>query len=91
MLSSPFKAGNLKGTVYFFETEQDVLERNFHEVGQGHITVVSSGAVKIIGEGWEKEIEVGGVIDLPDGQWHEIKAIKSKTKIVNIDKGITNV
>ena len=91
MLSSSFKAGNLKATVYFFETENDILERHFHEVGQGHITVVSSGTVKIIGEGWEKEVDVGGVIDLPDGQWHEIKAIKANTKIVNIDKGVASV
>lgn len=91
LLSSPFKVGILEGTVYFFETDTDVLERHFHEIGQGHITIVSSGAVKIIGEGWEKEVEVGGVVDLPDGQSHEIKALKPRTKIVNINKGNLDV
>ena len=87
LLNTDFKAGDLKGSVYLFETEQDVLERHFHGVGQGHITIVASGAVKIIGEGWEKEVDVGGVVDLPDGQSHEIRATKPNTKIVNINKG----
>ena len=91
LLSSQFKAGQLEGIVYFFETEKDVLEKHFHEVGQGHITIVSSGAVKIVGEGWEKEVNTGGVVDLPDGQWHEIQATKPNTKIVNINKGFFNV
>lgn len=91
LLSTPFKVGVLEGTIYFFETDQDTLERHFHEIGQGHITIVSSGAVKIIGEGWEKEVDVGGVIDLPDGQSHEIRAIKANTKIVNINKGAISV
>jgi quercetin dioxygenase-like cupin family protein len=91
LLNSPFSAGNLTGTVYFFETSNDVLERHFHEVGLGHITIVSSGAVKIVGQEWEKVVNVGGVIDLPDGQWHEIYALKDNTKIVNINKGGLNV
>lgn len=91
LLNSPFKAGVLTGIVYLFETDKDILERHFHEVGQGHITVVSSGSVKVIGEGWEKEVKTGGVVDLPDGQWHEIHALENNTKIVNINKGEANV
>ena len=87
LLSSELKAGKLTGIVYLFEKTNDVLERHFHEVGTGHITVVSSGSVKIIGDGWEKEVKIGGVVDLPDGQSHEIIALEDNTKIVNINKG----
>lgn len=90
LLSSPFKAGILEGMVYVFETAQDVLERHFHEIGQGHITIVSSGAVQISGDGWNKKVSAGGVVDLPDGQWHEICALEANTKIVNINKGRLN-
>ena len=87
LLSSPFKAGGLEGAVIFFEACGDVLERHYHAKGEGHITVVSSGSVKIVGEKWEEEVSVGRVIDLPDGQWHEIIALENNTKIVNINKG----
>jgi len=87
LLSSDFKAGKLTGVVYLFEKTNDVLSRHFHEVDMGHITVVSSGSVKIIGDGWEKEVETGCVIDLPDNQSHEIIALEDNTKIVNINKG----
>lgn len=87
LLSSELKVGNLTGVVYLFEKANDVLKRHFHEVGAGHITVVSSGSVKVIGDGWEKEIKIGSVVDLPDGQSHEIIALEDNTKIVNINKG----
>ena len=85
--SSELKVGKLTGVVYFFEKTNDVLKRHFHETGMGHITVVSSGSVRIIGDDWEKEIKIGGVIDLPDNQSHEIIALEDNTKIVNINKG----
>lgn len=87
LLSSDFRAGKLAGIVYLFEKTNDILERHFHEVGMGHITIVSSGSVKIIGEKWEEKVSMGRVIDLPDGQWHEIIALEDNTKIVNINKG----
>lgn len=87
LLDSKFQAGKLTGVVYLFENNNDVLPNHFHGIGAGHITVVSSGSVKIIGEGWEKEVKTGGVVDLPDGQWHEIIALEGNTKIVNINKG----
>ncbi len=87
LLSSELRTGKLTGIVYLFEKTNDVLERHFHEAGMGHITVVSSGSVKIIGEGWEKEVKTGGVVDLPDREWHEIIALEDNTKIVNINKG----
>jgi quercetin dioxygenase-like cupin family protein len=85
--SSELKAGKLTGVVYLFEKTNDVLGRHFHEAGMGHITVVSSGSVRIIGDGWKKELKIGNVIDLPDNQSHEIIALEDNTKIVNINKG----
>jgi hypothetical protein len=85
--SSELKIGKLTGVIYLFEKKNDVLERHFHEAGAGHITIVSSGSVKIIGDGWEKEAKIGNVIDLPDHESHEIIALEDNTKIVNINKG----
>jgi quercetin dioxygenase-like cupin family protein len=85
--SSELKAGKLTGVVYLFEKANDILERHFHEAGAGHITVVSSGSVRIIGDGWEKELKIGNVMDLPDHESHEIIALEDNTKIVNINKG----
>lgn len=85
--SSELRVGKLTGVVYLFEKTNDILTRHFHEAGTGHITVVSSGSVRVIGDGWEKELKVGNVMDLPDGQSHEIIALEDNTKIVNINKG----
>lgn len=85
--SSQLKIGKLTGVVYLFEKTNDILPMHFHGAGEGHITIVSSGSVKITGEGWEKKAQIGNVIDLPDNQSHEIVALEDNTKIVNINKG----
>lgn len=89
--TSEFKAGNLQGTVYLFESNGDVLAEHYHPKDEGHITFVIKGSVKIesklLENNWERVGKIGDFFDLPDDQWHEITALEDDTKILNIQKG----
>jgi quercetin dioxygenase-like cupin family protein len=91
--TSEFKAGNLQGTVYLFESNGDVLSEHYHAKDEGHITFVIKGSVKIesklLENNWERIGKIGDFFDLPDDQWHEIIALEDNTKILNIRKGAT--
>jgi quercetin dioxygenase-like cupin family protein len=90
--ASEFKTGNLQGTVYLFESNGDVLSEHYHAKGEGHITFVIKGSVKIeskhLQNNWERISKIGDFLDLPDDQWHEITALEDDTKILNIQKGV---
>jgi len=86
LLSTPLETGNLKGVVYTFEKEGDVLPMHFHGEGNAHITIVARGRVKIHGDNWEMEKEAGAVIDFPAEQSHEFIALEDNSRIVNITK-----
>jgi quercetin dioxygenase-like cupin family protein len=81
-----FKAGKLTGFILNFKKSGDVLSRHFHSVGEGHITIVVSGSVKIDGKNWSKVYKIGNVVDLPVNEFHEITSLEDSTKILNINK-----
>jgi quercetin dioxygenase-like cupin family protein len=88
---SDFKTGKLTGTVYLFDLKDDVLTEHYHAKGQGHITFVVKGSIKIesklLEKNWERIGKAGDFFDLPDDQWHEFTALEDGTKILNIQKG----
>jgi len=88
---TPFEVNQLSGNVYLFESKGDVLSEHYHAKGEGHITFVIKGSVKIeskhLQNNWERIGKIGNFFDLPDDQWHEIIALEDDTKILNIKKG----
>ena len=86
LLSTPFNAGRLSGTVYTFEKTGDILPMHTHTGGNAHITIVARGKIKAHGNEWEAEYSSGAVIDFPTNQSHEFIALEDNSRIVNITK-----
>jgi quercetin dioxygenase-like cupin family protein len=82
-----FSLGKLTGTIFDFETEGDVLAMHTHTEDDVHITVVARGSFRAHGNGWERIVKSGDVIDFPPHQQHEFVALEDKSRIVNIVKG----
>ena len=89
--ATEFKTGALLGAVYVFGLKEDVVGEHYHTKGDGHITFVLRGSVRIegrkINNPWSRVGKAGDFFDLPDDQWHEIIALEDDTKILNIKKG----
>lgn len=87
--SRPLSAGGLSGVIYDFEEAGDVLPMHSHDEAGAHLTVVARGAVKAHGDGWERVLRSGAVVDFPARQRHEFVALEPNTRIVNITKAVT--
>jgi quercetin dioxygenase-like cupin family protein len=79
--------GKLTGTVYDFPVSGDVLPMHQHGETDVHITVVARGSFKTHGNGWEREVRAGDVIDWQPYDSHEFIALEDNSRIVNIIKG----
>ena len=86
LLSKNLSAANLSGTIYDFEVTGDILPIHNHDENTAHVTIVARGSVKASGEGWERVLKSGAVIDFPANQPHEFVALEDNTRIVNITK-----
>jgi len=86
LLSKPLSAGGLSGVIYDFEVVGDTLPMHSHAELNAHLTVVARGSVKAHGNGWERVLKSGAVIDFPANQPHEFVALQPNTRIVNIVK-----
>jgi len=78
-------AGGLAGIIYDFDAG-DELEAHAHDDGDSHITIVARGALVAFGNGWEKLVSAGNVLDWKAGQVHGFRATEP-ARIVNIRKG----
>ena len=83
----PISFGKLNGTVYDFPETNDFLPMHTHTELDVHITVVARGSFKAHGNGWEKIMNCGDVIDWPANYAHEFIALEPNSRIVNIIKG----
>ena len=94
LLAKPItELGDLRGTVYDFEKEGDILEKHVHNESNIHITLVTRGKIKAYSHDWEVLGTPGMLIDFRVGEPHEIMALEDNTRIVNILKhfgGIPN-
>lgn len=77
----------LKTTIYDFTDVGDILPMHWHRPENTHITVVARGSFQVKGNGWEKKVSSGDVIDWPAYQQHEFIALEDNSRIVNIVKG----
>lgn len=86
LLTRSIPAGRLVGTIYDMEEAGDMVAMHSHVESNAHITVVARGSIKAHGNGWERILNAGAVIDFPANQPHELIALEPNTRIVNIQK-----
>ena len=84
---NPISTGRLNGTVYDFEEVGDELERHTHTAADVHISIVARGRLFAFGDGWEREVSAGAVLDWEPGIYHGFKALEPNSRLVNIVKG----
>lgn len=83
----PLACGKLNGVVIDFLEVNDVLPMHQHEDTDVHITVVARGSFRAHGNGWERIVYAGDVLDWKPRDPHEFVALEANSRIVNIIKG----
>jgi quercetin dioxygenase-like cupin family protein len=84
--TKPFTLGTLTGSIYDFSEAGDVLPMHSHTEADVHITVVARGSLRAHGNGWEKAVRAGDVLDWRPNEPHEFVATEPDSRIVNIVK-----
>lgn len=79
--------GKLTGTIYDFPEVGDELPRHTHGTDDVHITIVARGRLLAFGDGWEREVASGAILDWEPGIYHGFKALEPNSRLVNIIKG----
>jgi len=83
----PFTLGKLSGTIYDFPEVNDVLPMHSHTQADIHISIVARGSFRAHGDGWERIVAAGNVLDWQPGQAHEFISLETDSRLVNIMKG----
>jgi quercetin dioxygenase-like cupin family protein len=83
----PITYGKLTGTIYDFPEVGDELPRHTHGQHDVHISIVARGRLLAFGDGWEREVSAGAVMDWEPGVYHGFRAIEANSRLVNIIKG----
>jgi quercetin dioxygenase-like cupin family protein len=74
------------GTIYDFSEANDVLPMHTHTEKDVHISVVSRGSFRTHGNGWERIVNAGEVLDWQPNEPHEFVALDAGARLVNIVK-----
>jgi quercetin dioxygenase-like cupin family protein len=82
-----FALGKLSGLIMDFQLVGDKLPMHTHGSADVHITIVARGSFTARGDGWEREVKSGDVLDWQPEQPHEFEALEDRSRIVNIIKG----
>jgi quercetin dioxygenase-like cupin family protein len=88
MTVKPLQLGNLMGAIYDFPEVDDVLPMHSHTEDNIHISVVARGSFKAHGNGWERVVKSGDVVDWKANDPHEFIALEPNSRLVNIQKNI---
>lgn len=83
----PFILGKLVGTIYDFPEVGDVLPMHSHSEADVHISVVARGSFRAHGNGWERVVSAGDVLDWRPHDPHEFVSLEAASRLVNIVKG----
>jgi quercetin dioxygenase-like cupin family protein len=85
--SKPLSVGKLFGTIYDFVEVGDELPRHTHDTFDVHISIVARGRLLVFGDGWEREVASGAILDWEPGVYHGFRALEPASRLVNIVKG----
>ena len=72
--------------VYDFPEVGDVLPMHTHTAADVHISIVAKGSFMAHGDGWERTLVCGNVVDWPAHYPHEFVALEAGSRLVNIRK-----
>jgi len=86
MQIKPINFGIINGTVYDFPEVDDVLPMHTHTDADVHISIVAKGSFRAHGDGWERTLVCGTVVDWPAHYSHEFVALEAGSRLVNIRK-----
>lgn len=86
LLAEPIEIGDLRGTMYTFESAGDVLPKHVHDELTDHITIVARGRVKAFSHDWSQTAVSGQLLNFRVGEPHELVALDDNTRIFNILK-----
>lgn len=78
--------GKLNLSVYDFKEVDDILPTHQHTDIDVHISIVARGSFRAHGDGWEKTLKTGDVVDWPAFYNHEFVALEPDSRLVNIIK-----
>lgn len=84
-----FKIGDLQIVVFDFSEIGDELPLHVHTEEDVHISIVARGSLISYGNGWEKEIKSGDILDWVAGQYHGFKALEPSSRLVNVIKNVS--
>lgn len=85
--AKPLLLGKLTGMIYDFPEVGDVLPMHSHTEADVHISVAARGSFRVHGEGWQREVKTGDVLDWRPDEPHEFVATEASSRLVNIVKG----
>jgi len=91
LLAKPLGIGDLRGTIYDFEKQGDILEKHVHDESNVHITIVATGRLKAYSHDWEIIATPGQILDFQVGQPHELMALEDNTRIINVLKNFGGI
>lgn len=86
LITKQYTFGKLNTIVFDFENADDVLPMHEHTEADVHITVVARGSFRAHGNGWERTVKAGDVLDWQPYDPHEFIALEPNSRIVNIVK-----
>jgi quercetin dioxygenase-like cupin family protein len=86
MKTIPIQYGIINGTVYDFPVVGDTLPMHTHTDADVHISIVAKGSFRAHGDGWERTLVSGNVVDWPAHYPHEFVALEAGSRLVNIRK-----
>jgi len=84
----PLRLGSLVGTIYDFPFVGDVLPMHSHDENNVHISIIARGSFRAHGNGWDRTLNCGDVVDWKANDPHEFISLEPDSRMVNIQRGI---
>jgi quercetin dioxygenase-like cupin family protein len=88
LLNKPLLLGNIRGTIYDFELEGDVLPLHNHGHDSVHISIIAKGSFRAFGREFDQTLPTGTVLDWQAGVEHGFEALEPSSRLINIIKHI---
>ena len=86
--SKLLNVGMLVGTIYDFPFVGDILPMHSHDVDTLHISIIARGSFRAHGNGWDRTLNSGDVVDWKPYDPHEFIALEPNSRMVNIQRGV---
>jgi quercetin dioxygenase-like cupin family protein len=85
--SKPLNVGKLVGSINDFPLVGDVLPMHSHDASSLHISIVARGSFRAHGNGWDRTLNCGDVVDWKANDPHEFISLEPDSRMVNIQRG----